>query len=66
MDIEEGLKSLLHRDENNFQLSEGTYGDDLYQIQNEPYFLISYSNMVVVYDLNLKIAQVLYIGKEGN
>ena len=47
-----------------FPLSEGTYNDDLYLIQNKLYYLIADSNMAVMYDLGRKRAEVILIGKE--
>ena len=52
--------------EENFSISDGTYGDDLYLIQNKLHFLIAYSNMAVIYDLELKTVRVLHIGDEEN
>lgn len=59
-------KEIVYLTENRFPISEGTYNDDLYLIQNKLYYLIAYSNMLVMYDLEQNRAEVVPIGTEEN
>lgn len=69
MDTDKGKldrQEIAYSTEKSFPLSEGTYNDDLYMIQNKLYYLIAYSNMLAIYDLGKKQTEVILIGKEEN
>lgn len=59
-------QEIAYSNAKSFPISEGTYNDDLYLIQNKLYYLIAYSNMVVMYDLEKKQPKVFSVGKEEN
>lgn len=51
--------------EKGFPLSEEYYNDDLYMIDGKLYYLIMHSNLIAIYDLERKQAQLQPVGSEG-
>lgn len=69
MDLEEKKlerEDIVYRQKEKFCLSDEYYNDDLYIVDRKIYYLIIHTNMLAVYDLESREAELMHIGTEEN